>query len=146
MKLMTPTQTRQTLKTIMDWMKKTGQKYIDDEFISFGIWPDPKKPDSSVRLTFPMPLNTYRTFHESLGQEFTEDPYFAYQDRGFGEEYVNEEDGEKWRFPENRLYFVFEGQKFIWRWMTGQGDAAQIIFAGEFERAPFEDDKMIEIK
>ena len=143
---MTPTQTRQTLKIILDWMIKNDQGCIDNEYIAYGIWPDPKNKEKSVRLTFPVPLHTFNDFHQSLGKEFTEEFYDCYQDRGFGESYKNEADGGMWRFPENRLFFKFENTKFIWRWMTGQGDAVQLILAGKYDRAPFDEKKSIEIK
>ena len=144
---MTPKQTREYLRTILNWMQKMGQNYIDDDYVANGVWPDPRNSKKMVRLTFPLPLYTYREFHQSLGQEFTEEPFIAYQDMGFGQEYVNEQDGETWKYPENRLFFLFEGQKFVWRWMSGQGTAIQIILAGTFEHAvPFQEDKMIEIK
>ena len=141
-------QIRQTLKIILDWMDKNKQDYIDTEFISHSTWPNPKNPDDSkgIKLTFPIPLRTYQDFHKALGQEFTEEFFEAYQDRGYGEEYKNEEDGEMWRFPENRMFFDYNGFKFIWRWMTGQGDALQIIKAGTFDRAPYDESKEIVIK
>ena len=142
---MNTAQTRQTLKTVLEWMVKNNQFCIDSDYVSYGIWPDPKKADKSIRLTFPLPLNTYKDFHKSLGQEFTEEFYDAYQDRGFGEEYLNEADGQMWRFPENRIYFQLNDHKFIWRWMTGQGEALQIIMAGKYERAPFDDSKLVKI-
>ena len=139
-------QTRKTLKIILDWMTKNKQKYIDSDFIAHGVWPNPAKPDDTKgqRLTFPLPLRTYEDFHKSLGQEFTEEFFEAYQDRGFGKGEVAE-DGTELRFPENRIFLNFEGNQFIWRWMIGQGTAFQIIKAGSFEQVPYENDKEIVI-
>ena len=144
---MTPVQIRQNLKVILEWMAKHNQNYIDTDFISHGVWPNPKNPDDEkgVRIAFPVPLRTYQEFHKALGQEFTEQYYEAYQDRGYGEFYKNDADGQEWRFPENRMFFNFNGTKFIWRWMTGQGDAFQLIKAGTFERATYDESKEIVI-
>jgi len=62
---------------------------------------------------------------------FTTKEYHQFYYYLFDKYFVSNADNCTRTFPEDRMYFEHDGFKFIWRMMSGQGTACQLLKAGE---------------